>query len=77
MSLRDMKKGVGNLVISTPLLRLEAQKLRMSLKLSPSRIGDAKYLMDQHLPKSGPLPTPFIKIFTDILTPPLPAPLLM
>lgn len=53
-----MRKGVGNLVISTPLLRLEAQELRMSLILSPSRIGHSKYLMDQHLPKSGASPYP-------------------
>lgn len=41
MSVRNMEKEVGSLVITISLLSPEAHKLRKSLKLSPSRIGDA------------------------------------
>lgn len=75
MSLRDMQKEVRNLVISTPLLRPEAHQLRISLKPSPSRTGDAKYNHGPVFLSLKVLPSLFIQIFTDRLTPALPAPL--
>lgn len=58
MSLRDLEKEVGNLFISIPLLGPEIYQLRMSLKLTPSRLGDAKYLKDKSLPMSEVSPYP-------------------